>query len=62
MANTKIRSYAKAHNVYLWELAMKMHISEPTINRKLRTELSAEESSKIMHYIDEIAREKESEV
>ena len=62
MANIRIKAYAKEHKVYLWEVAMKMNISEPTMNRMLRTELPEDKSSKIMHYIDEIAREKESEV
>lgn len=62
MKNIKLRDYAKAHNVYLWEIAMKMNVSEPTITRKFRTELSDEESSKIMHLIDVISREKTEEV
>ena len=41
---------------------MKLGINDGNFSRKLRKELSKEETSKIMHYIDEIAREKESEV
>ena len=62
MTNKKIRDYASQKSVYLWQIAMKVGISDGNFSRKLRKELSAEESSKIMHYIDEIAREKESEV
>lgn len=61
MTNKEIREYASSKNVYLWQIAMKVGISDGNFSRKLRKELSAEESSKIMHYIDEIAREKESE-
>lgn len=62
MNNKKIREYASSKKVYLWQIAMKLGINDGNFSRKLRKELSAEESSKIMHYIDEIAREKESEV
>jgi len=62
MTNSKIREYASSKNVYLWQIAMKLNINDGNFSRKLRKELSEEESSKIMHYIDEIAREKESEV
>ena len=58
MANNKLRNYAKGNNVFLWEIAMKMNVSEMSLIRKLRTELSEEQTSKIMYYIDEIAREK----
>lgn len=62
MANREIRQYAQDKNVYLWQIAMKLGINDGNFSRKLRKELSKEETSKIMHYIDEIAREKESEV
>lgn len=62
MTNKDLRAYARSRNVYLWELAAKIGISEPTITRKLRTELSDSESLKMMSYIDEIAKEKNKEV
>jgi len=62
LANREIRQYAQDKNVYLWQIAMKLGINDGNFSRKLRKELSKEETSKIMHYIDEIAREKESEV
>ena len=58
MANSKIRDQAKSKNVYLWEIAIAMNVSEPTITRKLRTELSEEEASKFIHAIDEISKQK----
>lgn len=59
MANFKLRLYARGKNVYLYEIANKMNISEPTLTRKLRIELSKDEKSKIMAIIDEISKEKE---
>ena len=61
MANKKIKQQAKASKVYLWEIALKMGIAENTLLRKLRIELSDEESSKIMHLIDVISKEKTME-
>ena len=58
MKNIKLREYAKTNNVYLWEIALKMNVSEPTITRKFRRELSDEETSKIMHLIKQISKEK----
>ena len=62
MANARIREYASEKNVHLWEIAMKLNMNDGNFSRKLRKEFSDEESSKIIHYIDEIAREKEMEV
>lgn len=59
MQNLKIRKYAESKKVYLWQIAMKMNMTDSNFSRKLRKELSAEESSKIKHYIDEISKENE---
>ncbi len=60
MANNRIREYAASKDVRLWQIAMKMNINDGNFSRKLRRELSDEEVSKIIFYIDEIARENES--
>ncbi|MBR0461661.1 MAG: hypothetical protein IJJ00_02975 [Erysipelotrichaceae bacterium] len=62
MANNKLRSYSRDKSVYLWEVANALRISEATMTRKLRLELSREEISRIMSVIDEISKRKESEV
>lgn len=62
MANRKLKLYAKAHDVCLWEIAAFLRISEPTFTRKLRSELSSDEFSKIKFAIDQISRQKESDV
>lgn len=62
MKNKEIKEYAFQKNVCLWQIAMKLKINDGNFSRKLRRELSDEEKSKIMFYIDEIAKEQESEV
>ena len=62
MKNQHIKDYAKSKNVYLWEIAMKLNINDGNFSRRLRKELSDEESSKIMHLIDVISKEKTEEV
>lgn len=59
MTNQKIRDYAKKKNVYLWEIAKKLNLYDCNFSRKLRTELSKDEATKIINIIDEIARKKE---
>ena len=56
--NSDIREYAKSRGVMLWELAISMNISEPTITRKLRLELSDADKATIKGHIDKIAAEK----
>ena len=61
-SNSDIRTKAKEKRVYLWEIAEKLEISEPTITRKLRRELSCEEKEQIFAIIEEIAAEKAATV
>lgn len=60
MANETIRAYAKTHKVPLWAVAKKMKISEATITRLLRCDLSDEETDNICNIIDTIAKERTS--
>lgn len=59
MTNKKIRAYAEDKNVYLWQIAKKLEITDSTLSRRLRNEFSKEETSKIISIIDEIVREQE---
>lgn len=59
MSNLDVRTIAKENGVRLWEIADKLGISEPTITRKLRRELPADEKQKILSIIDEIAAAKQ---
>ena len=56
--NTDVRDHAKKRGVKLWELAMRMNISEPTMTRKLRAELSDADKAAIIADIDAIASDK----
>lgn len=56
--NQTIRATAKNRGVRLWEVADKLGISEPTMTRKLRRELSESEKQEIIKIIDELAEKK----
>lgn len=55
MANQDIRSYARQKGVKLWQIAAVKGISEPTITRLLRCELSETEKAEFIRIIDELA-------
>ena len=59
--NADVRSYAKEHGVKLWELAAFMHVSDMTITRKLRAELTGAEKAVLRKHIDSIATDKAKE-
>ncbi len=58
MLNSDIRARAKSKRVYLWEIANKLGVSEMTLTRRLRRELSEDEKQRIFSFIDEIAKER----
>lgn len=60
--NQDIRAYAKSKAVRLYEVADKLHISEPTMTRKMRYELLQEEKDCIFKAIDNIAERKAAEL
>lgn len=57
MNNQEIRNYAFCKNVKLWKIADKLGITDGSLSRKLRKELSEEEKQKIFKIIDELANE-----
>ena len=59
LCNTDIRAASKQSGVRIWEIADRLNISEPTITRKLRRELSPDEKQSIFSLIDKIAAEKQ---
>lgn len=59
--NTEIRAAAKSAGVFLYEIAEKLDVSEPTFNRYLRKELSDGMKAKALAAIEEIKREHETE-
>ncbi len=54
MCNTDIRTAAKNAGIFLYQIASAMGISEPTMTRKLRFELSNDEKQTIFDVINHI--------
>lgn len=54
LANADIRQAAKDAGVSLWELADEMNVSEPTLTRMLRHELSDVEKSDMLCSIGDV--------
>ena len=55
LANADIRKAAKDAGVSLWEIADALSISEPTVTRMLRHELSDERKRELLRIIASIA-------
>ena len=59
--NNDIRTKARETGVYLYEIAEKLNVSEPTFNRWLRRELSENLKQKAIAAIEKIRAEHEAE-
>ena len=59
-ANSDVRSHAKEAGVFLYQIADAIGVSEPTIIRKLRYELSKEEKEKYFGIIDSIKEQQKA--
>lgn len=59
--NNDIRAAAKENGVYLYEIAEKLDVSEPTFIRWLRKDLADNVKAKVLTAIEEIKREHENE-
>ncbi len=59
--NNGVRSAAKENGVYLYEIAEKLDVSEPTFIRWLRKELDEPTKRKTLAAIEQIRREREVE-
>lgn len=57
MSNADVRTVAKKAGVFLYQVAAAMGISEPTMTRKLRFELSDKEKESIFEAIKHIEAE-----
>ena len=58
MANQIIRDELREQKVYQWELAKALGISESTMVRKMRIEMSDDETIELLALIDSIALDK----
>ena len=56
-ANCDLRTAAKNAGVPLWAIADVLHISEPTMTRKLRRELDEDEKARLLGIISALAKE-----
>lgn len=56
LSNVEVRSAAKQNGVMLWQIANAMNISEATMTRKLRTELSESDKSAMLRIINDIVK------
>ncbi len=59
MTNERIRKELKKDGVYLWEVAQALNVSEATITRKMRSELSAQDKRAFEDAIRTIRKGKE---
>lgn len=61
MFNKDLRNYAKEKGVYFWQIAKVMGISEPTMTRRLRSELPEQDKQEFRRIINEISAQNEAE-
>ena len=59
MKNEEIRRFAKKHKVSLWQIAHELGISEPTMTRKLRLDLTAQDKTQIQQIIEKLTEVKD---
>ena len=56
MNNSEIRQAMKVNRLYSYEVAVALGVSEFTLSRKLRNELSQDDKEKILAVIEKLAR------
>jgi len=59
MYNKDVRNYAKSKNVYLYQIAESLNVSESTFIKKLRKELDDETKESLFKIIDMIAKKRD---
>ena len=57
--NSKIKNYARLKKVKLWQVAEKLGLHDSNFSRKLRHELSEEDTEQIIKIIDDLSIEHE---
>ena len=55
MLNKDIRQLAKENNVYLWQVAHELGITDATFSRRLRFELSEKDKQEIRAIIERLS-------
>ncbi len=56
--NLKLKYYARSRDVYLWQIAEHLNVSEATLSRMLRRQLSKAETEQLRTAIDELSRKR----
>ncbi len=59
--NIDIRRAAKENGVFLWEIAEKLGVSEPTLNRYLRKEMTDSQKAKFRAAIEQLEQKAEQD-
>ena len=59
--NVDVRKAAKDSGVFLWEIADKLGVSEPTLNRWLRKEMPDSQKAKFYSAIEQVKLEHQAE-
>lgn len=54
--NIDIKTKAKENNVFLWQIAYELGVTDSTFSKKLRVELSPEEKEKIFAIIENLSK------
>ena len=57
-ANSEVRKRAKDRGVKLWEIGQALGVSEATVTRWLRVELSGKKRAAMLQAIDQIAAQR----
>ncbi len=60
MFNKDLRAYAKEKGVFFWQIAKVMGVSEPTMTRRLRSELPEQDKHEIKRIINELSVKNET--
>ena len=60
MFNKDLRAYAKEKGVFFWQIAKVMGVSEPTMTRRLRSELPEQDKHVIKRIINELSVKNET--
>lgn len=60
MFNKDLRAYAKEKGVFFWQIAKVKGISEPTMTRRLRSELSEQDKQTFRRIINELSEQNET--
>lgn len=59
-ANQDIRNYMEKNRITIWQLGIKLNVSENTMIRRLRMELPDQEKAVVLAVLAEIVKEREA--